>query len=100
MRMVLSLFFFLVYCKYFFLGKMFDLKFSLCLENYVSSIVDDQTAEENPVAKPSSVNKDSRRNDEEKQKSFRELRKNDVNGRSGRSQALQQNDETSDLYLM
>ncbi|XP_021657552.2 RHOMBOID-like protein 9, chloroplastic isoform X2 [Hevea brasiliensis] len=55
---------------------------------------------ENPAAKSFSVHEDSRRGYEEKPKNFMKLRKKDVNSGSGRSQTLQQNDETSDLYLI
>ncbi|KAJ9147372.1 hypothetical protein P3X46_029545 [Hevea brasiliensis] len=70
------------------------------LKNDVSSTFDGQTIEENPAEKSFSVHEDSLRGYQEKTKGFMKLRKKDINSGSGRSQALQQNDETSDLYLI
>ncbi|KAF2299502.1 hypothetical protein GH714_032290 [Hevea brasiliensis] len=70
------------------------------LTNYVSPTFVGQATEENPAAKSFSVHEDSRRGYEEKPKNFMKLRKKEVNSGSGRSQTLQQNDETSDLYLI
>ncbi|XP_002516742.3 RHOMBOID-like protein 9, chloroplastic isoform X1 [Ricinus communis] len=66
------------------------------LENYVSSTSDDLTTESEKLV---SVYEDSKRGEEEKPKSFVKLREKDANRGLRRSQALQQNDETSDLYL-
>ncbi|CAK7344425.1 unnamed protein product [Dovyalis caffra] len=70
------------------------------LENNASPTFDHETTEENPVAKPISVSKESRGDDEEKLKTFRKLRNKSVENGLRRSEALDQNDETSDLYLM
>ncbi|KAF2313758.1 hypothetical protein GH714_013228 [Hevea brasiliensis] len=58
------------------------------------------SSEETIAEKSFSVHEDSLRGYQEKTKGFMKLRKKDINSGSGRSQALQQNDETSDLYLI
>ncbi|KAJ6734973.1 RHOMBOID PROTEASE [Salix purpurea] len=70
------------------------------LENNVASAFDDEPTEENPIVKPISVSKESRRDSEERLRSFRKLRNKDVGSGSRRSEALEQNCETSDFYLI
>jgi len=70
------------------------------LENNVSSTFNDEATEENPIVKPISVSKESRRDNEERLRSFRNLRNQYVESGSRRSEALEQNYETSYFYLM
>ena len=80
--------------------KLFCVPSEANLENNVSSAFDDEATEENPIVKPTSVSKESRRDREERLRSFRKLRNKDVESGSRRSEALEQNYETSDFYLM
>uniref|UniRef100_A0A6N2K982 Peptidase S54 rhomboid domain-containing protein n=1 Tax=Salix viminalis TaxID=40686 RepID=A0A6N2K982_SALVM len=70
------------------------------LENNVASAFDDEATEENPIVKPISVSKESRIDSEERLRSFRKLRNKDVGSGSRRSEAFEQNCETSDFYLI
>lgn len=69
-------------------------------ENNVSSTFNDEATEENPIVKPISVSKESRRDNEERLRSFRKLRNQYVESGSRRSEALEQNYETSYFYLI
>ncbi|KAH8483381.1 hypothetical protein H0E87_027971 [Populus deltoides] len=70
------------------------------LENNVSSTFNDEATEENPIVKPISVSKESRRDNEERLRSFRKLRNQYIESGSRRSEALEQNYETSYFYLI
>ncbi|KAJ6684384.1 RHOMBOID-LIKE PROTEIN 9 CHLOROPLASTIC [Salix viminalis] len=80
--------------------KFFYVPSDATLENNVASAFDDEATEENPIVKPTSVSKESRIDSEERLRSFRKLRNKDVGSGSRRSEALEQNCETSDFYLI
>ena len=80
--------------------KFFRVPSDATLENNVASAFDDEATEENPIVKPISVSKESRIDSEERLRSFRKLRNKDAESGSRRSEALEQNCETSDFYLM
>lgn len=71
-------------------------------ENYPSSTSIENTAKGIQAEKPLSITKNSRRDDEEEQKSYMELRRRNSGISLERSQDLRQYDydETSNLYLM
>lgn len=71
-------------------------------ENYPSSTSIENTSKGNQAKKPLSITKNSRRDDEEEQKSYMELRRRNSGISLESSQDLQQHeyDETSNLYLM
>lgn len=73
---------------------------NLLLSDAKFSTFDDQTTESNLVAAQLSVSKSSKRGYMGKLKGYRELRNKDGVRSLERDLALQQTEETSDLYLM
>ena len=70
-------------------------------KNHVSSsVAGGQTPESNPIATPFSVSQDAKIDEEAKLRSDIGFRLRDVSDGSNRSEALQQYDEASDLYVM